>query len=117
VARVVESAEKRGLTIDTEVENTAIVTDALLWITVLNNLLGNAFTHAPKGAHVLVEASPDCLAVSNEAPELEAEDIPHLFERFWRKSEARSEKGHAGLGLAVVAACTERLSEIYRATL
>jgi signal transduction histidine kinase len=76
VARVVESAEKRGLTIDTEVENTAIVTDPLLWTAVLNNLLGNAVTHAPK-----------------EAPELEAEDIPHLFERFWRKSEARSEKG------------------------
>jgi hypothetical protein len=38
----------------------------------------------------------------------------HLHQRFptaqlpWRKSEARSEKGHTGLGLAVVAACTER---------
>ena len=93
MAWVVESAEKRGLTIDTEVENTPIVTDPLLWTAVLNNLLGNAVTHAPKGAHGLVEASPDCLTVSNEAPELEAEDIPHLFERFWRKSEARSEKG------------------------
>ena len=117
VARVVESTEKRALTIDTKVENTAIVTDPLLWTAILNNLLGNAVNHAPKGAHVLVEASTDCLAVSNEAPELEAEDIPHLFERFWRKSEARSEKGHAGLGLAVVAACTERLGATCRATL
>ena len=99
VARVSESAEKR---VDTEVERKAIVSDPLLWTAILNNLLGNAVSHAPRGAHVLVEASPDCLAVSNEAPELEADDIPHLFERFWRKSEARSEKGHSGLGLAVV---------------
>jgi hypothetical protein len=35
----------------------------------------------------------------------------------WRKSKARSEKGHAGLGLAVVAPCTERLGETCRATL
>jgi hypothetical protein len=47
----------------------------------------------------------------------------HLHQRFptaqlpWRKSEARSEKGHTGLGLAVVAACTERLGETCRATL
>ena len=117
VARVSESAEKRGLTIDTEVERMAIVTDPLLWTAILNNLLGNAVSHAPRGAHVLVEASADCLVVSNDAPELEADDIPHLFERFWRKSEARSEKGHSGLGLAVVAACTERLGATCRATL
>jgi signal transduction histidine kinase len=117
LARVTESAEKRGLTIASEVESQAIETDPLLWTAILNNLLGNAVSHAPKGAHVLVEASTDCLAVSNEAPELEAEDIPHLFERFWQKSAARSEKGHSGLGLAVVAACSERLGATCRATL
>jgi signal transduction histidine kinase len=51
--------EKRGLTIDTEVERKAIVTDPLLWTAILNNLLGNAVSHAPRGAHVFVEASPD----------------------------------------------------------
>jgi K+-sensing histidine kinase KdpD len=65
----------------------------------------------------LVETSTDCLAVSKEAPDLEAEDIPHLFERFWRKSEAHSEKGTLRLGLAVVVACCERLGAICRATL
>jgi signal transduction histidine kinase len=117
VARVTESAGHRGLTIDTKAESKAIITDPLLWTAILNNLLGNAVSHAPRGAHVLVEASTDCLAVSNEAPELEANDLPHLFERFWRKSEARSEKGHSGLGLAVVATCAERLGATCRATL
>ena len=117
VARVTDSAEKRGLTIDTEVETETIVTDPVLWTAILNNLLVNAVSHAPGGARVLVEATRHFLAVSNEAPELEAQDIPRLFERFWRKSESRSEKGHSGLGLAVVAACSERLGGKYRATL
>jgi len=93
------------------------MTDPLLWTAILNNLLGSAVSHAPRGAHVLVEASTGCLAVSNEAPDFEAKDLPHLFERFWRKSEARSEKGQSGLGLAVVAACAERLGARCRATL
>jgi len=117
VARIADSAEKRSVTIETEVESKAIVTDPLLWTAILNNLLGNAVSHAPRGAHVLVEASTGCLAVSNEAPDLESKDLPHLFERFWRKSEARSEKGHSGLGLAVVAASAERLGARCRATL
>ena len=94
-------------------ESKAIVTDPLLWTAILNNLLGNAVSHAPRGAHMLVEASTGCLAVSNEAPDFEAKDLPHLFERFWRKSEARSEKGC----LAVVAACADRLGARCRATL
>jgi hypothetical protein len=40
-----------------------------------------------------VEASTDGLAVSNAAPDLEAEGILHLFERFWRKSRSVFRKG------------------------
>jgi len=57
------------------VESKAIVTDPLLWTAILNNLLGNAVSHAPRGAHMLVEASTGCLAVSNEAPDFEAKDL------------------------------------------
>jgi signal transduction histidine kinase len=109
VERVRGASEKRGLTIELDVKGKTILTDPVLWTAILNNLLGNAVDHAPTAARVLVEASPHCLAVSNEAPNLEPNDIPHVFERFWRKTEARSERGHSGLGLAVVAACSERL--------
>jgi signal transduction histidine kinase len=49
VARVTESAERRGLTITTEVERKEIETDPLLWTAILNNLIGNAVSHAPRG--------------------------------------------------------------------
>ncbi|HEU4678911.1 MAG TPA: ATP-binding protein [Terrimicrobiaceae bacterium] len=109
VERVRGAAAERSLTIHTEVQGDIMMTDPVLWAAIINNLLGNAVRHAPAAARVLVQVSPHQLVVSNEAPNLGPNDIPHLFERFWQKSESRSEKGHSGLGLAIVAACAERL--------
>ena len=117
VERVRDAASGRGLAIETEVEGNTLITDPVLWTAIINNLLGNAVDYAPAGTRVRVEASAHRLAVSNEAPDLEPDDVPHLFERFWRKSESRSEKGHSGLGLAIVAACSERLDGRCLATL
>ncbi|MGA7393458.1 MAG: ATP-binding protein, partial [Terrimicrobiaceae bacterium] len=61
--------------------------------------------------------SPHHLTVHNQVRDLDPQDVPHLFERFWRKSESRSEKGHSGLGLSIVAACSESLGGACRATL
>ncbi|MGB7790500.1 MAG: ATP-binding protein, partial [Terrimicrobiaceae bacterium] len=68
-------------------EGETISTDPTLWMAILNNLLGNAVSHAPAGSQILVEASPHHLAVHNQVRDLDPQDVPHLFERFWRKSE------------------------------
>ncbi len=109
-------AKKRGLTISTKIVGGTISTDPILWTAILNNLLGNAVSHAPTGSQILVEASPHHLAVCNQVRDLDPQDVPHLFERFWRKSDSRSEKGHSGLGLSIVAACSESLGGTCRAT-
>ena len=44
------------------------------------------------------------LTLANPCEGLTTEDLPHVFERFWRKDEARHVAGHAGLGLALVRA-------------
>lgn len=36
-------------------------------------------------------------------------DVPHLFERFWRKDPARSSGEHSGLGLALVTAYAQQV--------
>jgi two-component system sensor histidine kinase QseC len=41
------------------------------------------------------------LRVGNAAPELTEADLPHLGQRFWRKSPAREATRHGGLGLAL----------------
>ena len=84
---------------------------------ILNNLLRNAVSHAPTGSQILVSASAHHLTVRNQVRDLDPQDVPRLFERFWRKSESRSEKGHSGLGLSIVAACSESLGGTCQATL
>jgi signal transduction histidine kinase len=72
---------------------------------VLNNLLDNAFRHTPRGGTVRL-ASRDLqpgilqLTVADSGCGIPPQDVPHLFERFYRANGARNKKGY-GLGLAI----------------
>ena len=117
ISRVEVKAEARRLRFHTAVAADRIVTDPVLWSTILQNLLGNAVSHAPEGSEIKVEFTPGLLAVSNPAPALDPEDLEHLFERFWRKDEAHSGYGHSGLGMSIVKACASLLGGECRARL
>ncbi|MFC1857910.1 ATP-binding protein [Thermodesulfobacteriota bacterium] len=74
---------------------------------VLKNLLQNTLQYAPAGSQVSikVQRSSDNISVTftNPAPEVRNEDIPFLFERFYRGEKSRSrDHGGAGIGLAIV---------------
>jgi two-component system sensor histidine kinase QseC len=90
-----------------------VLTDAALLRSILVNLLENAVEYSPPGDSVDVEArsSADAFMVRvvNTAPNLEERDLPHLFERFWRKDAARSPDGHTGLGLSIARAFARAL--------
>lgn len=76
---------------------------------VLVNLLDNALRYTPEGGEIRIEITPEqsrrriVVAVSDTGPGIPHEDLPHVFERFYRadKSRARS-SGGSGLGLAIV---------------
>ncbi len=81
---------------------------------VVQNLLTNAVEHGVAGGRIRIEMKPEpdsrfCLCVGNTVRGLKVEDIPHLFERFWRKDPARSAAGHHGLGLSLAQACAQAL--------
>jgi signal transduction histidine kinase len=79
---------------------------------VLNNLLDNALRHTPAGGAVQVGASVTPEGVQVEVCDtgegISAEDLPHVFERFYRGEKSRSRAtGGAGLGLAIASGIVE----------
>jgi heavy metal sensor kinase len=85
--------------------------DPALAIRVVDHLLDNAVTHTPPGGRidVRVETSGEAgvrLTVANSGPAIDPEDLPHLFEPFYRAdpSRTRANDEGTGLGLAMVAA-------------
>lgn len=99
-----EEIGSRQLVIERDLVKGPFFTDPVLWKAIVANLLGNAVAYAPEGGTVRIEVTPGHFIVENEAPELTPSDLERLFERFWRKSSSRTEKGHSGLGLSVVRA-------------
>jgi hypothetical protein len=88
---------------------------ALLQI-ILDNLLANAVEYSPEGGsiHLKTEtagAGSENVSVllANTTDNLDPKDIPHLFDRFWRKDDNRTDARHSGLGLAVVKAAAQAL--------
>ncbi|OGO80670.1 MAG: hypothetical protein A3K41_01110 [Chloroflexi bacterium RIFOXYD12_FULL_57_15] len=73
---------------------------------VLNNLVGNALRHTPAGGQVTLAArrtGPNVeMTVQDSGEGIRDEDLPHVFERFYRGEKSRSRAtGGAGLGLAI----------------
>ncbi|RMF90666.1 MAG: hypothetical protein D6736_06420 [Nitrospinota bacterium] len=115
-------AREKMLTLRCMIPSTCQVTsDRDLLRTIFHNLLNNAVTYSPPQSeiHCLATADGDTvhLTIRNPTHDLTPEDLPHLFERFWRKDPARTASGHTGLGLAVVKALAEILHLHVHATL
>jgi signal transduction histidine kinase len=75
--------------------------DARLLRIILSNLLTNAVEYAPASSRIEIELDPGSITIANAAPELTQEDLPYLFDRFWRAEKSRSNSTHSGLGLAL----------------
>jgi two-component system sensor histidine kinase QseC len=79
-----------------------------LAVLALRNLIDNAMRHSPEQAPVLLTLAAEpgwvCFTVRDFGPGIDADDLRHLTERFWR---SRTSAG-CGLGLAIVQAIAQR---------
>lgn len=73
---------------------------------VISNLVGNAIRYVPEGGRVwvtVVEINNTLkITINDNGTGIPAEDLPYIFDRFWRKEKSRSRiTGGTGLGLAI----------------
>jgi len=73
---------------------------------VLSNLIGNSLRYVPEGGKVWITANETHdgvrLTVNDNGPGISNEDLPFIFDRFWRKEKSRARAtGGTGLGLAI----------------
>lgn len=67
----------------------------------VNNLLDNAARHSPPAGTVEVTVDAEGVSVRDHGPGIPPDDLPHVFDRFFRGIDSRGHQG-SGLGLAIV---------------
>jgi two-component system sensor histidine kinase TctE len=90
-------------------DHAQVAGEPLLLREALNNLIDNALTYAGTGSEVTLsvrtQGTEVVLEVADNGPGLAANDVPRVFERFWRASDL---PGGCGLGLAIVSEIAQR---------
>jgi signal transduction histidine kinase len=109
-----ELAQRREVTLEGHAEPGAdpALMDVQLVGRVLSNLMGNSLRHTPAGGTVRVRASKAeewvLVEVHDTGEGISKEDLPHIFERFYRGEKSRSRaSGGSGLGLAIARGIVE----------
>ncbi len=107
VSGAVERVRRRapGITFDTHLTAGSVRAQPALLERAVVNVLDNAVKWSPPGGHIevwLQRGAIWALDVHDHGPGIAPEDLPHIFDRFYRAATARSLPG-SGLGLAIVA--------------
>ena len=101
-------AAEKGVSIETDIDSGLPPTsiDSQRMYQVLSNLIDNSIRHTPSGGRITVGAKDGdrriVLSVSDTGSGVSPEDMPFIFERFYRADKSRSRaEGGTGLGLAI----------------
>ncbi len=112
--------QKKGISLSTtwEDETAPIFADQDKLLQAMQNLLDNCCKYTPENGRVAIVVSRETKGIKvdfhNSGPGISADDLPFIFERFFRADRSRSrDKGGAGIGLAI----TRELIEAHGGTI
>lgn len=107
------SAQQKGVELHLEIEENLlnIKVDVERMAQVLDNLLINSLRYTPGGGVITLRARREqqriLLQVRDNGEGISAEDLPHIFDRFYRGDRSRQSSGESGLGLAIAKSLIE----------
>jgi len=87
--------------------------DVIKWESILNNLLSNAVKYTPEGGQITLslnyreESQEMEVSVSDTGTGIPAQDLPHIFQRFFQSPKTAGQKEGTGIGLYLVKTYTE----------
>jgi two-component system, OmpR family, sensor histidine kinase BaeS len=106
VTSLIGRFEAAGIAVERRLAAAEVLADSRWLHQLITNLLTNALKFTPEGGRVTVEAAPAgldaVLTVTDTGIGIPADELPHVFDRFWRGSRAAQISG-SGIGLAVAA--------------
>lgn len=107
-------ASKQGMEIEvvSTLTNLQMEADTEKLVRVFNNLLSNALKYGKEGKHILIEVEKEeheaIITIKNDGKKISSKALAHLFDRFYRADESRSqETAGTGLGLAIAQSIVE----------
>jgi signal transduction histidine kinase len=109
VQRIEPDVRERGVRLDVDLDGeVAVSADGPKLERAIENLLDNARKYTPVNGELHVRAFSEngatgdaCIEVANTAPDLTPDELPRLFERFYRRDRARTERNGPGSGLGL----------------
>jgi two-component system sensor histidine kinase MprB len=90
-----------AFSVDTDLQPSVVTGDAVRISRAVRNMLDNAAKWAPPGSAIEVGVVGSAVSVRDHGPGFDEQDLPHVFDRFYRATSARGMPG-SGLGLAIV---------------
>lgn len=114
IEKVAPGAQRKRLKLQSQVQRHLHVSiDSDDMDCILKNLLDNAIKYTPDEGSVSISASASkgtvAITVTDSGIGIDKEDLPKVFDRFWRADQARSyHSGGNGLGLSIVKAIVEK---------